>query len=69
MKSSPKFMFCRNLEKRSKESKKISKFDLKMRASTNLAKAGNEDCRNSVATRLRVSGKINVATIRLLLQT
>ena len=68
MKSSLKFMFCRNLEKRSKESKKINKFNLKMIAATNLAKAGSVDCCNSVATRLRASGKMNVATIRLLLR-
>ena len=43
-------MFYINLEKRSKESKKISKFDLKMRAAIDLAKAGSVDCRNNVAT-------------------
>ena len=43
-------MFCRNLEKKSKESKKINKFDLKMRAATDLAKAGSADCRNNVVT-------------------
>ena len=46
-------MFCINLEKRSKESKKNSKFDLKMRATTALAKTDNIDCRNSVAEILR----------------
>ena len=46
-------MFCRNLEKRSKESKKSSKFDLKIRATINLAKVGNVDCHNNIATILR----------------
>ena len=50
---SPKLMFCRNLEKRSKKSKKSSKFDLKIRATVDLAKAGNVDCHNNVATILR----------------
>ena len=34
----------------------------------NWDKVGNADCPNSVATLLRVSGKIHVATIRLLLK-
>ena len=50
MKSSPKFMFCINLEKISKNSKKSSKFDLKMRVAVDLAKAGSTHCHNSVAT-------------------
>ena len=59
-------MFFRNLEKISKESKKNSKFDLKIRAATNLVKASSVDCRNNVATLLQASGKMNVATIKLL---
>ena len=37
-------MFCKNLEKRSKESKKNSKFGLKMRATVDMAMAGNNHC-------------------------
>ena len=37
-------MFCRNLEKRIKESKKKSKFYLKIRTVANLAKASSVDC-------------------------
>ena len=48
MESSPKFMFYRKLEKRSKESKKRRKFDLKIRAA-DLAKAGSADCLKNVA--------------------